>query len=186
LEGELLRGKGRAYGLELYLKKNTGRFTGWISYTLSKTERLVEGINYSQWYAAKYDRPHNLTLVGSYALTDKWQIGSTFTYVTGTPTTLPVAKVSAGGYVYPIVDGRNNTRISDYHRLDLSATLQRPKRKYYQGEWVFSVYNAYARRNAFGVYAKPGDTFETKGNTEMRRVSIFGTFIPGVTYNFKF
>jgi hypothetical protein len=179
-------GKGRAYGLELYLKKNTGRLTGWISYTLSKTQRLVEGINYNNWYNAKFDRPHNLVLVGSYKLNDKWQLGGTFTYITGTPTTLPSGKAVAGGYTYPIIDGRNNSRVSDYHRLDVSATLQEHKRKYYQGEWVFSIYNLYARRNAFGYYAQPGQEFATQGQTKLRRISIFGSFIPGVTYNFKF
>lgn len=186
LESELLRGKGRAYGLELYLKKNTGRLTGWVSYTYSRTQRQVDGINYDKWYSAKFDRPHNLVIVGSYKYNDKWSFGGTFTYITGTPTTLPVGKASAGGYIYPIVDGRNNSRVPDYHRLDISATLKRPKRKYYQGEWVFSVYNVYARRNAFGVYAKPGDTFATQGTTEMHRIAIFGSFIPGVTYNFNF
>jgi len=186
LEGELLRGKGRAYGLELYLKKNTGRLTGWASYTYSRSQRQVNGINYNNWYSARFDRPHNLVLVGSYALTQTWQLGATFTYITGTPTTLPVGKVVVDGYTFPLVDGRNNTRIPDYHRLDFSATLQRPKRKYYQGEWVFSVYNVYGRRNAFGVYAKPGDNFNTQGSTEIRRISLFGSFIPGVTYNFKF
>jgi hypothetical protein len=172
--------------LELYLKKNTGRLTGWISYTLSKTQRLVQGINYNSWYNAKYDRPHNLVLVGSYKLTERWQVGSTFTYVTGTPTTLPVAKASAAGYIYPVVDGRNNSRIPDYHRLDVSATLQEKPHRKYKGEWVFSIYNLYARRNAFGVYAQQGDTFDKLGSTEIHRVSIFGSFIPGVTYNVTF
>ena len=186
LEGELLRGIGRAYGLELYLKKNTGRLTGWISYTYSRTQRLVEGINFGQWYSAKFDRPHNLVVVASYKLNDRWQVGGTFTYITGTPITLPVAKAQAGHYLYPVVEGRNQSRIPDYNRLDLSATYKRPARGHFQGEWVFSVYNVYARRNAYGVYAQQGNTFETQGSTEMHRISIFGSFIPGVTYNFSF
>ncbi len=186
LEGELLSGRGKAYGLELYLKKNTGRLTGWVSYTLSRSLRQVEGINFGRWYSAKFDRPHNLVIVGSYQLNDKWTFGTTFTYITGTPTTLPVAKGSVGGYIYPIVEGRNNVRIPDYHRLDFSATHKRPKRGRFQGEWVFTIYNAYARRNAFGVYAEPGRTFDTQGTTEMRRIAIFGSVVPGVTYNFNF
>ena len=185
LEGELLRGKGRAYGLELYIKKNTGKLTGFVSYTLSKTERNIPGINYDRWYPSKYDRPNNLSITGSYELRPRLSVSALFTFATGTPATFPTGRSEVGGIIYPIVDGRNQTRIPDYHRLDLSVTLKRPKRTHFQGEWVFGVYNAYARRNAFSIYAKQGDTFETRYTTEMRRIAVFGSFIPSVTYNFN-
>jgi hypothetical protein len=190
LESQLLTGKGKAYGLELYVKKNTGKLTGWISYTLSRTERQVNGINSNNWYVSKFDRPHNLVLVGIYELNDKWSLSGTFTYASGTPATFPRTRVEVDGLVYG--QNPNNTRNDDrlpaYHRLDLGATRKANISKKYQGEWVFSVYNAYARRNAFSISVQQktlGDRLTTY-ETEATRISIFGSFIPSVTYNFKF
>ena len=190
LEGELLRGKGRAYGLELYIKRNTGRLTGFASFTLSKTERQVNGINFNNWYVSKFDRPVSFTITGSYELRPRLSISALFTYISGTPATFPVGKAEVGGISYPLVDGRNQTRISPYHRMDLSVIYKRPRRKRFNSEWVFAVYNVYSRRNAFSIYARQGGgfngSFSEKAVTEMRRISVFGSFIPSITYNFSF
>ncbi|HPI12797.1 MAG TPA: TonB-dependent receptor [Catalimonadaceae bacterium] len=198
LEGELLPGQGRAYGLELYVKKNTGKITGWISYTLSRTERKIAGLNNESWFVSKFDRPHNLVVVASYELNNRWSFSSSFNYGTGTPNTFPNSRIEFQGLVYPYnsASSRNNYRNPDYHRLDLSASLKTRQSKKRKGEWVFSIYNVYARRNAFSVYfqqvqetkkdASGHDTQVTTPKTEAKRISIFGSIIPGITYNFNF
>ncbi|WP_234736153.1 TonB-dependent receptor [Tellurirhabdus bombi] len=197
LEGELLNGRGRAYGAEFYLKKNQGPLTGWISYTLAKTERLVEGINYNRWFPTRFDKRHTLNMVALYDLTKRVNVSATFAFATGTPGTFPT-----GGYVFQgwraqIIDGRNNYRIPAYHRLDLALTLQgkkKPGRKW-EGNWVFSAYNVYARRNPFSVFFQQADDKQTvtvSGEqfevpvAKAYRYSVFATIIPSVTYNFKF
>lgn len=195
LEGELLPGKGRAYGLELYVKKNNGKLTGWISYTLSRTERKITGLNNESWFVSKFDRPHNLVVVASYEYNKRWSFSSTFNYGSGTPNTFPNSRVEWGGYIIPYNSGssRNNYRNPAYHRLDIAATLKTRQSKKRKGEWVFSVYNLYARRNAYSVYFRlvtetKGDSKyeQTTAKTEARKISIFGSFIPGITYNFNF
>ncbi len=197
LEGDLLYGDGRAYGLELYVKKNTGQLTGWVSYTLSRSERKIDGINMNaegeaQWYAAKYDRTHILSAVGVYTLNKKWSFSSNFSYTTGVATTFPNARyeVEDGAIIVPHnTEGtRNNYRVPAYHRLDLSATLTPAKNenRRWKSEWVFSVYNAYARRNPFTVFFRQSENEALKTQTEAVRLSIFGSVLPSVTYNFKF
>lgn len=191
LEGQLLSGKGRAYGLELYVKKNTGKLTGWISYTLSRTERQVNGINNNEWYVSKFDRPHNLVVVGMYELNDKWSLSATFTYATGTPVTFPNSRYEIDGLIvaHNSNNSRNADRIPAYHRLDFGATRKANISKKYQGELVFSVYNVYARRNPFSISVQQkinNDKDASPYITEAHRISIFGSFIPSITYNFKF
>ena len=195
LEGELLPGKGRAYGLELYIKKNTGKLNGWISYTLSRTERKIPGLNNEKWFVSKFDRTHNFVIVASYDFTKRWTFSSTFNYGTGTPNTFPNSRVEWGGFIIPYNSGssRNNYRNPAYHRLDIAATCKVRQTKKVKGEWVFSIYNVYARRNAYTVYFrqvvdKPADSeySQTTVKTEARKISIFGSIIPGVTYNFNF
>ncbi len=190
LETELLRGDGRAYGLELMMKKSKGAFTGWLSYTLARTERLVNGpfaeerINNGQYYPADYDKTHNVTLVASYQVNKRFSLSANFVYSTGRPFTLPDAKYLYDNQTIIDYSGRNQNRIPDNHRLDLSATLKgkgRPGRRW-KGEWVFSIYNLYARRNAFSIYFA-GDG---SANNTARRLSILGTIVPSVTYNFTF
>jgi hypothetical protein len=188
LEGELLYGKGRAYGLELYLKRNAGRLTGWISYTLSLSERQINSINNNQWYVAKYDKPHNLSIVGMYAINDRWTLAGNYAYGSGVATTFPNSRYVHEGRIIPhnTDNSRNNYRVPAYHRLDLSATLknrQKPDRKW-ESEWVFSIYNVYARRNAFTVYFRQNE--DNPNRTEAVRLSILGSLLPSVTYNFKF
>jgi len=191
LEADLLDGENRAYGLELMLKKNKGDFSGWVSYTLARTENRIEGINNDEWYPTRFDQTHNLSITAFYELNDKWSLSGNFAYVTGTPTTFPTSRYEIQGYVVPYnANGtRNNVRIPDYHRLDFGATRKGkeiPGRKWY-GEWVFSVYNVYSRRNAFSIFFSP--TEGTSGplvQTQANRLSVVGNFIPSVSYNFKF
>ena len=188
LEGELLAGDGRAYGLELYLKKNKGKLGGWISYTLSRSERKVEGINRGEWYPTRFDRNHNLSLVTSYELNQKWSFSANFVYSSGTPTTFPTNRFQVQGIIIPhnIEGSRNNFRIPDYHRLDISATLtpQSNKNRKWKGEWVFSIYNVYSRRNPFSIFFEQDQDDLLKTNAI--RFSVIGNFVPAVSYNFKF
>jgi hypothetical protein len=198
LEGELLNGRGRAYGLELYVKKNTGKLNGWISYTLSRTERQIAGINQGRWFVSRFDRTHNFVTVVSYNLNKKWDFSSTFNYGTGTPNTFPNSRIETGGLVYAYLadDARNNVRIPPYNRLDFAVTLKPLKNesRKFKEEWVFSLYNVYMRRNPFTVFfTQVEETDPDGGNftnptfrTEARRISFIGSIIPAVTYNFKF
>ena len=187
LEGDLLTGDGRAYGLELYLKKNTGKLNGWISYTLARTERQVNGINNNEWYPTRFDRTHNLYAVAIYKLSKRVEISANFLYASGTPTTFPTNRFEFEGLVVPhnADDTRNNFRIPASHRLDLSLTLY-PKntKKRWQGHWVFSIYNVYANRNPFSVFFQSDP--KNALITQAIRYSIIGSLIPSVTYNFKF
>lgn len=192
LEGDVLEGKGRAYGLELLLKKEEGRFSGWLSYTLARTERQVEGVNQGKWYPSRFDQTHNLSLTTFYSLTDRWSLSANFVLNSGTPTTFPNSRFEQQGYVIPhnTSDTRNNVRIPVYHRLDLSATLDgKRKDRRWQGQWVFSIYNVYNRRNPFSIYFQQQDGRIMEGmstNTEAVKLSVIGNFIPSISYNFKF
>lgn len=187
-EGDLLFGKGRAYGAEFYLKKNTGKLNGWLSYTLSKTERQVIGVNSNKWFPARFDRRHVLNLVTMYDINKRWNVSANFAFASGVPFTLPRGKFVYENYVLPDNQNssRNDARVTNYHRLDLSATLQAKHGLFKKGtaNWVFSVYNAYNRRNAFSIYFRKNE--DNPQNTEAVRLSIFGSFVPAVTYNFKF
>lgn len=185
LESDFLFGEGRSYGAEFYIKKTKGRFNGWISYTLSRSERQIEGINNFDWYPARFDRTHNLNLVAFYKLTEKWEISSNFTLTSGTPATYPTNGFFFQGQYVPqnANEERNGNRIPTYHRLDLSATY-RPFSKpedWWKGEWVFAIYNVYNRRNPYSVFPQVND-----GNPEAIRLSIIGSIVPSVTYNFNF
>ncbi|GAB3778909.1 TonB-dependent receptor [Spirosoma horti] len=190
LEGDLLSGKGRAYGAEFFIKRNTGVVNGWISYTLAKTERQVNGINNNNWYPTRFDKRHTLTSVLLFdpLQAKRWNFSATFTLASGTPGTFPTNRFEYEGFVVPqnTDNSRNNYRIPAYHRLDLAATLQGRKRpgKRKEDNWVFSVYNVYARKNAFSVYFQPNT--DNPRLTEAIRYSVFATLIPSVTYNFKF
>lgn len=193
LEGDLLEGQGRAYGLELLMKKNKGDFTGWFSYTLARSERKIPGINQNEWYPSRFDQTHKASLTGFYELSERWSISSTFTLISGTPITFPTSRVEQQGYVFPHNgnEDRNNVRIPIYHRLDVGATLKgrkSPDKKWY-GEWVFSVYNLYNRRNPFAIYFQGEDGRPSAidpTTTQAIKLSVIGSFIPSVSYNFKF
>ncbi|MFC2113101.1 carboxypeptidase-like regulatory domain-containing protein [Bacteroidota bacterium] len=197
IEGDLLSGVGRAYGMEASLKKNAGRFTGWIGYTLGRTEMKVEGINQGDWYPTRFDQKHNLSLTGAYQLNDRLSLSANFSYITGTPTTFPTSRLESQGYVVPhnAYESRNNIRIEDYHRLDLSVRLdgkkvkKNGKTRKNEDYWVFGAYNVYAHKNPFSIYFSqgtdrimPGQPVATKGT----KMSIIGSIIPSISYNFKF
>ncbi len=183
VESELLYGKGRAYGLELYLKKKTGRLTGWLSYTLSRTERQIEGINNGDWYAAKQDRTHDISLVGMYQLTPKWSLSGAFVYYTGSAVTFPSGKYQVAGNTIFYYTERNGSRMPGYHRLDLSATYERQRKGRFQSSWNFGLYNAYGRQNAYTITFE--DNPNDKTRTQAKQTSLF-RWVPSVTYNFKF
>lgn len=183
VESLLLYGKGRAYGLEILLRKNTGKFTGWVGYTLSKTERKINGINSNNWYDAKNDRTHDLTAVGIYNLTPRWTLSGTFLYTTGNAVTFPTGKYVLNDMVIYQYDRRNADRMPATHRLDISATYERPARGKYQSSWSFGLYNVYGRKNPYSI-----DFKENKANPQKIdavQTSLF-QWIPSVTYNFKF
>lgn len=190
LETELLQGIGRAYGMELLVRKTKGDLTGWFAYTLSRTEIKVDGedpsekINNGDWYRANYDKPHDVTLVGSYEFTERFSIGANFTYSTGRPFTIPDAKYQIAGINVPNYLLRNQDRIPSYHRLDLSATIKNKLKKdrRWKSSWAFSIYNVYARRNPYSISFRDGDN----GSLETVQLSILGTILPAVTYNFEF
>ncbi|AEE52897.1 TonB-dependent receptor [Haliscomenobacter hydrossis] len=188
LEGDLLYGDGRAYGAEFFIKKIKGKLNGWISYTLSRTERQVEGLNNDNWFPSRFDKTHVLNVVGIYDVSQRLSFSVNFTYGTGTPATYPTSKFVWQGFALPhnFYDERNGYRIPDYHRVDLAATLKQKKKLFGkgEGEWVFSIYNVYNRRNAFSVYVR--QNANNPSQTEAVRYSVFGSIIPAVTYNFKF
>lgn len=189
IEKELLTGEGRAYGLELMIEKKTGWLTGWISYTLARSERRVQGdlratrINGGDWYAANFDKPHDLTIVMNAKLSDSWEVSANFAYQTGRPVTYPDALSEFQGVYYPVYSNRNGARIPHYHRLDFSATYTLPKTKYWEQSLSFGVYNVYGRNNPYSIFFRQD---QDTGIPQAVQLSIFASPIPFVTYNFKF
>lgn len=190
IERVILNGEGRAYGLEFYLKKNTGRLTGWLSYTLSRSEQRTPGrtpseigINNGDWYLNGYDKTHDISLTSSYELNDKWQLNSNFVLQTGRPVNFPVGQFEFQDLNIPVFEGRNLNRLPTFHRLDLSATYTPEKKnKNWSSSWNFGIYNVYNRRNAASLNFEQNST---TGQNEAVRFSIFG-IVPSVSYNFKF
>jgi len=183
VESVLLYGIGRAYGLELLLKKKEGRLTGWIGYTLSKTERRIDGINEGKWYNARQDRTHDISVVGIYDLNDRWSISGVFVYNTGDAVTYPTGKYNVQGQTLYQYAARNENRMPAYHRLDFSATYEKNKTKRRHGSWNFSLYNVYGRENAYRISFKDDPNDPTR--TQIIRTALF-KWVPSVTYQFKF
>jgi hypothetical protein len=186
LETELLRGTGYSYGLELYAKKQEGRLTGWLSYTLSKSMRKIPGINDGKEYPSSYDRTHDVSVVTNYDISKRWNFSATWIYSTGNPTSYPIAKYDVQGNTIYYYSARNSNRIPDYHRLDLSVTydFKKNERKKVKQSLNFAIYNAYARRNAYSVTFRQNE--DNPNVSEATRLSIIGSVIPSVTYNFNF
>ena len=193
IETVILNGQARAYGLEVLFKKNQGNFTGWLAYTLSRSEQqtlgrtaLEPGINNGEWYSTPFDKTHDISINASYKLSEKWTFNSNFLFQTGQPTNYPVGQYEIQGLNVPIYDDnrRNADRLPSYHRVDISATLtpEKNKNREWQGEWVFGIYNLYGRQNAASINFRRN--VETMRN-EAVQTSIFG-LVPSVTYNFKF
>ncbi|MCU0467231.1 MAG: TonB-dependent receptor [Arcicella sp.] len=188
IEADLMNGNGRAYGVEFQVKKNYGALTGWVAYTIARTERQVEGINKGLWYPTRFDKLHNLNITAAYQVSNRLSFSANFIFNSGTPATFPTNRIETNGWVIPhnSEERRNNYRIPDYHRLDISVTLQQKQKQHkkWDGNWVFSLYNVYNRQNPFSVFFQPNKDNAQK--TEAINYSIIGSIIPGVTYNFKF
>ena len=183
VESELLYGDGRAYGIELFLKKRLGDFNGWVGYTLSRTERKFDQISNGVYFPAKQDRTHDLSLVGIYKLSPRWTFSGTFVYNTGNAITFPSGKYQVDGKTMFYYTERNGYRMPDYHRLDLSATLEGKLKRSYQSSWTFGLYNAYNRHNAYTIDFRDNPDDPTR--TQAVQTALFG-IIPSVTWNFKF
>ena len=191
IEQIILNGQLRSYGLEIMFRKNEGKFNGWISYTLSKSEQqtpgrtpIETGINNGQWYNSVYDKLHNIAITSSYNLNEKWSFGANFALQTGQPVTYPIGQYDYLGINVPSYGLRNENRLPAYHHLDIAATLtpKSNKDRQWKGEWVFSIYNLYNRKNAASINFRQNiDT----GSNEAVKTSIFGV-VPAVSYNFKF
>jgi hypothetical protein len=183
IEGELLYGKGRAYGMELIVRKKSGKLTGWIGYTLSRSEKKIDGINGGDWYLAKQDRTHDVSVVGIYDLSKKWTISATWVYNTGNAVTFPSGKYIIDGQVNYQYTERNGYRMPAYHRLDVGVTWNVKQTKKFESSWNLSIYNAYNRENAYMIQ------FQQDPNNVDRTQTIQTTLfkmIPSLTYNFKF
>jgi len=181
-------GNGTSYGIELFLNKQTGKFTGWIGYTLAKTTRQFPDINLGEEFPAKYDRRHDVSVVAMYEINPNLNVSLVWVYSTGNTATLPVSRYIIGGNVVNEYGPRNSFRMPAYHRMDVSLnyTPKPKKQRRWESSWNFSVYNLYNRRNPYYIY------FETKGNItegyleiKAQQVSLF-PILPSVTYNFKF
>lgn len=196
IETEILNGDERSFGMELFLKKKFGKLTGWFGYTLSRSERKVDGIlpeeriNDGGYFPTNYDRTHDIAITGIYQLTKYLSLSSSFVYYTGKPYSFPASKYEVDGLLVPHYPDRNQNRLSDYHRLDIAATLnlkqtrKNGKERRAESSWVFSIYNVYARRNAQAYYFRESE--EQPGVSIVEKLSVLGTMIPSVTYNFKF
>lgn len=178
VEGSLLYGDGRAYGLELMARKNTGRLTGWVGYTLSRTERRIDGINNGDWYLARQDRAHDVSIVGTYALNDTWSFSALWTFNSGNAVTFPSGKYLVDDQVVFSYTERNGGRMPSYHRLDLSATWTIKKHT-----WNFSLYNAYGRQNAYAISFQENE--DDPSRTQVVQTALF-RWVPSVSYGFKF
>ena len=183
IESQLLYGKGQAYGIEWLLKKKEGKLTGWLSYTLSKTKRKINGINNNQWYNARQDRPNDIAIVAMYQLNKKWSLSGNWIFFTGDAVSFPSGKYTVGDEVYFYYTERNGYRMPNYHRLDLGATVQLKNKKHWSSELSFSLYNAYGRENAYTIQFRQNKDDPSK--TEAVQTALF-KFIPSISYNFKF
>lgn len=185
LEGEIRVGSSRAYGLEFMVTMNREKLNGWISYSLSRSERTIPEINFGKTYLSPYDKTHDISVVLNYRITKRLDLSANWVYYTGLPATFPTGRYEIAGVISPVYSDRNDYRMPDYHRLDLSLTLsgkEKPERKWVS-EWNLSVYNVYSRKNTWSInfVQEAGDPYKTYA--EM--VYLFKV-IPSITYNFKF
>ncbi len=182
VESQLLYGIGRAYGMEFFFKKRTGKFTGWISYTLSRTERQFATINDNSWFPARNDRTHDFNIVLMYDITPRINVSLTWIYYTGIAATFPSGKYYVAGNLVPYYGPRNQDRFPDYHRLDIGATFILKKRKNWEHDLNVSVYNLYARKNAYSIDFK----VDQNTNKTYAEMTYLFRIVPSITYNFKF
>lgn len=198
VEGEIINGNGRAYGVEFMFKKRKGNFTGWVSYTLSRTERRFDEINDNTWFPSRQDRTHDVSVVLMYDITPRINISANFVYYTGNAVTFPSGKYFVDGSPHLLYTERNGYRMPDYHRMDIGATfdgkkykkikdnetgeMKKVKKKFFSS-WSVSIYNVYARENAYTITFEPRE--DNPDVFEATQLSLF-RIIPSVTWNFKF
>ncbi len=183
VESQLLFGKGWAYGVEFFLKKKYGKLNGWLGYTYSRTLREFDGIDNGSSFPARQDVIHDVSVVGIYDYNKKWTFSAAWVYYTGSAVTFPSGKYTIDGRVYSLITQRNGYRMPPYHRLDVGVTLTTKKTAKREASWNFSVYNVYARENAFSISFEKDPNDPTK--TQAIQLSLF-RFVPAITYNFKF
>jgi len=183
VEQEILSGSGWSYGVEFLVKRNGAKLSGWLAYTWSKTENKIYGINNGEIFPTRNDKRHDMSLFVNYKLNQKWALGCNFVYSTGGAITAPKGSFSFNGIVANSYTERNGYRLPDYHRLDISATRTGIKHNKWQGEWVFSIYNAYGRHNAYSIYNSQ-DSYDISSN-QTYMIYMFG-IVPSVTYKIKF
>lgn len=184
LDGELRFGDARAYGLELMVRKQEGRLTGLVSYTLSRSEKNIPDIH-TDWYPTKYDQTHDISALLAFDLNEKWSVAANWVYTTGAAVTMPTGRFEYLGEIVPVYSDRNGARMPNYHRMDLSATwrLNDQVNKRWNGELVFSVYNAYYRKNPYSINPRQD---EQDPNLTYLEMTYLLPIVPAVTYNFKF
>ncbi len=188
LATEFRQGESEAYGLEFQLKKTSGKFTGFINYTLSKSNRTIPGVNKGATFLSNYDRRNALNILASYSLNQRWEFSSTFTYSTGRPITLPTGQYEYQFYKPSFVTERNGYLLPAFHRLDFSAVLTplKNKNRHIQTKWVFAVYNAYNRKNPFTLSARDKEVDgNLTGEKEFVMIYLF-PIVPSVTFNLSF
>ncbi len=187
LEESFVFGNGDSYGIEMFLNKKYGDFTGWIGYTLAFTNRNFPELNNGETFSYRYDRRHNLSIVGSYRINDHWTLGATFVFQTGIAFTLPESKYFIEGNIITHYNGINEERLPAYHRLDIAATYEGRKDRRFQSGWNFSIYNVYTRMNPYFIFTKYDGVFlqDPQITIQAKQVSLF-PIIPSITWNFKF
>lgn len=181
IEAYILQGEGRSYGAEFYIKKKYGKFTGWLSYTLSKTEKKIDGINDGEWYNSYYDKTHDISIVSSLQVSKRVALSANWVFYTGNAVTFPTGSYEFDGITYPYYTSRNEDRMPNYHRMDISMHLDSKNKRRVKSSWDFSIYNIYNRKNAYSITFEENDS----GDTEAVKTYLFG-MIPTVTWNFKF
>ena len=189
IETEVLQGKGKAYGVEFLIRKNIGRFNGWLGYTYSrsfnqfKSDFAEEQINNGEYFPSNYDKPHDLSVVTNYKITQRYSVSANFAYQTGRAVTVPVGNYILNGSEYVLYSNRNEYRIPDYYRLDLSVNIEGSHKieKRVHTFWNFSIYNLLGRNNPYSVFF-----INENGEIKAYQSSIFSVPIPTVTFNLKF
>jgi hypothetical protein len=186
MEENLLLGKGRSYGVEYYVEGNIQKWHGWLSYTLSRSERQFAEINGGKAFPSKYDRLHDLTIALMYAFNNRWKGSMVFVYASGQATTLPVGRYMVGGNIVNQYTEYNSFRMPAYHRMDVAVSRILKDYRGVTHELVFSIYNLYSRLNPYFMYYKvSGDLDRYKLMVTPRYVSLF-PMMPSVSYRFSY
>lgn len=188
MEGELRVGSSRAYGVEMMTRFNLGNLNGWLSYTWSRADRKINGINNNERFLSPYNHTHDCNIVANYHINKRLSVSANWVFTSGAPTTFPIARYEVGNTIIPLYSSRNKDKYEDYHRLDLSVTLankEKPGRKW-TGEWVFSFYNLYNHHNTWAIsFDREDDENANSYVIKSNKIYLF-PLIPSVSYNFKF